>query len=94
MIEQCTFELVSFDKGSFIVNFELPNQHQVELLPNLGETALTSFINVMSGLAGKEETIYEEIKDKITVQKVLRTLQDVLPSSDEYNLQNNKMPFY
>jgi hypothetical protein len=87
VIEQCTLELTSIDKGSFIANLELPHQEQTELLPTLGENSLTSLVNLLDGLAEKEESIYQDIKDKKTVQKVLRTFHEVMPKSNDYSLE-------
>jgi hypothetical protein len=87
VIEQCTLELTSIDKGSFIANLELPHQEQTELLPTLGENSLSSLVNLLDGLAEKEDSIYQEIKDKRTIQKVLRTFHDVLPKSNDYSLE-------
>lgn len=87
VIEQCTLELTSIDKGSFIANLELPYHEQPELLTTLGENALSSLVNLLEGLTGDEESIYKEIKDRKTVQKVLRTFHDVLPKSNDYSLE-------
>ena len=87
VIEQCTLELVSIDKGSFIANLELPSETQPSLFPTLGEQSLETFIHFLDNLSTENDTSFEDIKEKSTVQKILRTMQDILPRTDEYSLQ-------
>ncbi|GAB7387113.1 hypothetical protein BSNK01_09490 [Bacillaceae bacterium] len=99
VIDQCTLELISISKGSFVVNLELPKENQLALFPemsDLGEQALNTFVAVLESLTVGNENLYKEIKDKKILQKVLRTVQDFLPRSDDYALivssPNKTMP--
>lgn len=83
--DQCTLELVAMGEGSFVAKLELPSHGQMDMF-DLGEKTLQTFINFLDSLADNNNEIYSQIKDRHTLQKVLRTIGDILPKSDDYSL--------
>lgn len=85
VINQCTLDLVAMGEGSFTANLELPSHGQMDMF-DLGEKTLRTFINFLDSLADNDDEIFSQIRDRHTLQKVLRTVGDILPKSDDYSL--------